>query len=35
MELHYEERDGKAILESGDDGEWIASDAVVDAADWA
>ena len=34
MELHYEETDGKAILESGADGEWIESDAVVDAADW-
>jgi len=34
MELHYDETDGKAILESDADGEWIASDAVVDAADW-
>lgn len=34
MELHYEETDGKAVLESGADGEWIASDAVVDAAEW-
>ena len=34
MELHYEEANGKAILETGVDGEWITSDAIVDAGDW-
>lgn len=33
-EVHYEEYDSRAILQSERDGEWLASDAVVELDDW-
>jgi len=33
-EVHYEERDQRAILQSEHDGEWLSSDAVVELDDW-
>lgn len=32
-DVHYEERGRTAVLQS--EGEWLASDAVVDLRDWA
>ncbi len=33
--INYEIDDGKAILRTTDDGEWLESDAVVDLEAWA
>ena len=33
-EVHYEEHDQRAILQSERDGEWLSSDAIVELDDW-
>jgi len=33
-EVHYEERDQIAVLQSEIEGEWVSSDAVVVLEDW-
>jgi len=34
-DVHYEEQDQTAVLQSDIDGEWLTSDAIVDLRDWA